>query len=158
MMEQDQNLQENQPAMREQDQNVQDDQPAMREQDQNVQKNQPAMREQDQNVQDDQPAMREQPNEELQPSAENARETEKRPQEDSIKRRKITVNESKIIERRERGESMADLVNTCKRYTSRICSILKNKDMIGDNASKGVIRISSKRLSILDGIVKLRLI
>ncbi|PNF40558.1 hypothetical protein B7P43_G07603 [Cryptotermes secundus] len=59
----------------------------------------------------------------------------------------------KIIEKRERGVSMADLARTYSRSTSTICSILKNKDKIKEiDASKGVTRISTQRLRILDNV------
>ncbi|GBM44376.1 hypothetical protein AVEN_147385-1 [Araneus ventricosus] len=56
--------------------------------------------------------------------------SEKNPQEGSHKRRKIIVNERKIIEMRERGGSMADLVRACNQSASRIRTVLEYKDVI----------------------------
>ncbi|GBM08269.1 Tigger transposable element-derived protein 1 [Araneus ventricosus] len=83
----------------------------------------------------------------------------KKPQEDSHKRRKITVEmKRKIIEERERGVSVADLARTYNRSTSTICTILKDKDRIKEvDASKGVTRISTQRLRILDDVERLLL-
>lgn len=84
----------------------------------------------------------------------------KKPQKDSHKRIKVTVEmKRKIIEKREGGVSVADLARSYNRSTSTICTILKNKDKIKEiNASKGVSRMSSKRSRILDDVEKLLLI
>lgn len=84
----------------------------------------------------------------------------KMPQEDRIKRRKITVEvKRQIIDKRERGMNVADLARTYNRSTSTICTILKNKDKIKEiDASKGVTRISMQRPRILDDVERLLLI
>ncbi|PNF29464.1 hypothetical protein B7P43_G04543 [Cryptotermes secundus] len=84
----------------------------------------------------------------------------KKPQQDSHKRIKITLElKRKIIEKRERGVSVADLARTYNRSTSTICTILKNKDKIKEiDASKGVTRISAQRLRVLDDVERLLLI
>ncbi|PNF37109.1 hypothetical protein B7P43_G00502 [Cryptotermes secundus] len=65
---------------------------------------------------------------------------------------------SKIIEKRERGVSVADLACTYSRSTSTICTILKNKNKTKEtDASKGVTRISTQRLRILDEVERLLL-
>ncbi|PNF13681.1 hypothetical protein B7P43_G16673 [Cryptotermes secundus] len=65
----------------------------------------------------------------------------------------------KIIEKRERGVSVADLARTYNRSTSTICTILKNKDKIKEmDVSKGVTRISIQRLRMLDDVERLLLI
>ncbi|CAL7938614.1 unnamed protein product [Xylocopa violacea] len=80
-------------------------------------------------------------------------------QEGSNKRIKITVQmKREIIEKRERGVNVADLARTYNRSTSTICTILKNKDKIKEvDASKGVTRISTQRLRILDDVERLLL-
>ncbi|PNF22690.1 hypothetical protein B7P43_G07148 [Cryptotermes secundus] len=84
----------------------------------------------------------------------------KKPQKDSHKGIKITIEmKCKIIEKRERGVSVADLARTYNRSTSTICTILRNKDNIKEiDASKGVTRISTKRLCILEDVERLLLI
>ncbi|XP_043263000.1 tigger transposable element-derived protein 1-like [Colletes gigas] len=85
----------------------------------------------------------------------------KKPQESTLyKRLKITFKmKREIIEKRKRGVSVADLARTYNRSTSTICTILKNKDKIMEvDASKGVIRISTQRLRILDDVERLLLI
>ncbi|PNF20183.1 hypothetical protein B7P43_G16984 [Cryptotermes secundus] len=57
----------------------------------------------------------------------------------------------KIIEKLERGVSVADLARTHNLSTSTVCTTLKNKDKIKEtDASKGVTRISTQWLRILD--------
>ncbi|PNF38621.1 hypothetical protein B7P43_G02309 [Cryptotermes secundus] len=70
-----------------------------------------------------------------------------------------TEMKRKIIEKRERSVSVADLARTYNRPTSTICTILKNKDKIKEtDASKGVTRIPTQRLRILDDVERLLLI
>lgn len=84
----------------------------------------------------------------------------KRPQESGYKRLKITLKiKREIIDKREQGVSVADLARIYNRSTSTICTILKNKDKIKEiDASKGVTRISTQRLRVLDDVERLLLI
>lgn len=80
--------------------------------------------------------------------------------EDTHRRMKITIQtKRKIIEKSERGVSVAELARLYNRSTSTICTILKNKDKFKEiDASKGVTRISTQRLRILDDVERLLLI
>ncbi|GBN86685.1 hypothetical protein AVEN_163621-1 [Araneus ventricosus] len=81
-------------------------------------------------------------------------------QEGNHKRRKITVDMNVKSWKSKSGKrygSMIDLVPTCYRSISRICTILK--DMIKDtHASKGMTRISKQRLQNLDDGERLLLV
>ncbi|GBM57899.1 hypothetical protein AVEN_52409-1 [Araneus ventricosus] len=76
------------------------------------------------------------------------------PQEASHKKRKITIEmKCKIIKKQEQCGSLTD---ACYQSASRICTILK--DLTKINASKGVTRISTQRLCILDDVKMLLLV
>ncbi|CAG5130830.1 unnamed protein product, partial [Candidula unifasciata] len=68
-------------------------------------------------------------------------------QENSHKRVKINMEmKHQIIEKRERGESVADLACTCNQSTITICTIFKNKDKIKEiDATQRVTRIFAQR-------------
>lgn len=84
----------------------------------------------------------------------------KKSQGNGHKRLKITIEmKHQIIEKRERGVSVADLARTYNRSTSTISTILKNKEKIKEiDASQGVTRISAQRSRILDDVERLLLI